>query len=684
MLDEDAPRAEVHPQIRVVHVVFKTHLDIGFTDHAAAVVERYMTRFIPTALRLAAELREAGGDERFIWTTGSWLVYEYLERAAREERRRMEEAIAAGDVVWHGLPFTTHSELVGAPLFEVGLRLARELDDRYGKRTIAAKMSDVPGHTRGIVPLLSAAGIRFLHIGVNAACTVPAVPPAFVWRDAGGAEVLVMYDGSYGSAGVVVPGLDEALAFAHTGDNRGPQSPERVRTIFQELRQRFPVAEVVASTLDRFAAALLRVQAHLPVVTQEIGDTWIHGVGADPAKIASYRELSRVWGEWLGQGRVHVGDDASVRFGRALLLVPEHTWGLDVKTHLADTLHYERVPFQAVRREPQYRAVEASWSEQRAYVDAAVTALRDEDLMGQARRRLAGLAPARPNLADWTPVADAAEAIETTHFRLRLDPRHGSIAQLSDKRTGRVWAGEDRALGLIRYQTFAAADYERFVRQYIRPERILVPTVRGDFTKPGMEEAQSEHRWWLPALAGAHRRRDGEGERLALLLTMPEEAVRRFGAPREFVVEYAFPDGEPEMRMVLQWFDKPACRLPEAVWCSFTPVVRDDGRWLLHKMNEWVDPRDVVQNGNRLLHAVDAGVSYTDGGGGLRLDTLDAPLVAPGLPSLLEFHNGQPGVSEGVHVNLFNNVWGTNFPQWFGEDARFRFQLRFGLQGDDR
>ncbi len=59
-------------------------------------------------------------------------------------------------------------------------------------------------------------------------------------------------------------------------------------------------------------------------------------------------------------------------------------------------------------------------------------------------------------------------------------------------------------------------------------------------------------------------------------------------------------------------------------------------------------------------------------------ETLDAPLVAPGEPSLLNFSNRQPPLRQGVHFNLYNNVWGTNFPMWYGEDARFRFVLRFG------
>ena len=57
-------------------------------------------------------------------------------------------------------------------------------------------------------------------------------------------------------------------------------------------------------------------------------------------------------------------------------------------------------------------------------------------------------------------------------------------------------------------------------------------------------------------------------------------------------------------------------------------------------------------------------------------DALDAPLVAPGQRSLLDFNNQQPDMREGVHVNLYNNLWGTAFPQWYGSDMRFRFVIK--------
>src|SRR5258706_9263456 len=182
-----------------IHLIFKTHLDLGYTELAKNVVTQYLTSYIPNALRTARFLREQGSPDRFIWTTGSWLVYTYLEQAAASERALMEQANEAGDLSWHGLPFTMHSELMDASLFRLGLSISHILDARFGKQTIAAKLTDVPGHTRGIVPLLAEAGITFLHIGVNPASTAPAVPPIFVWRDTSGAEVIVMYQaGSYG------------------------------------------------------------------------------------------------------------------------------------------------------------------------------------------------------------------------------------------------------------------------------------------------------------------------------------------------------------------------------------------------------------------------------------------------------------------------------------------------------
>jgi len=658
-----------------IHVIFKTHLDVGFTDFAQRVIDNYFISYIPQAISLARELREQDTSERFIWTTGSWLIYEYLEQAAPAQRREMEQAIQAGDIAWHALPFTTHSENMDPDLFRFGLSLSRELDQRFGKRTIAAKMTDVPGHTRAIVPLLAEAGVQFLHIGVNGASTSPDVPPVFVWHDPSGAEVIVMYHkGSYGDL-MMVPGLDDAIYFAHTGDNKGPQGADQLRDTYTALKTLFPLTQAQASTLDHFAARLLTVRDSLPVVTEEIGDTWIHGVGTDPTKVRQYRALLRLRQDWISRG---ITAASLHKFHRRLLLIPEHTWGLDVKTHLGDWRHYAAAEFRAARGGENYQKMEASWEEQRAYLTQAVDGLPNQVLQEEARTVISHLSPQRPDQSQYEPLPDPANTLETTHFKFSFDPKGGFINALVHKATGREWFGTHNPLAQFWYQTFSAEDYKRFYRQYNKNKRYTYMWAIPDFTKPGLEETNAESRTFLPTLtwAGQRRETDGEATHLLLLYGMPEESWQLYGAPRSLALEITFPQDSPQVMFDLQWFDKAVCRMPEAAWLSFDPRVRDSHAWRLDKLGQWISPLDVIRDGNRHLHAVWQGIRCEDRGERLEINTLDAPLVSPGQPSMLNFTNRQPDLRLGMHFNLCNNLWGTNFPMWFEEDARYRFILK--------
>ena len=58
--------------------------------------------------------------------------------------------------------------------------------------------------------------------------------------------------------------------------------------------------------------------------------------------------------------------------------------------------------------------------------------------------------------------------------------------------------------------------------------------------------------------------------------------------------------------------------------------------------------------------------------------TLDAPVVALGKRSPLNFSEQLPDLQHGVHINLFNNAWGTNYIQWAGGDWIYRFRLSVG------
>jgi hypothetical protein len=146
--------------------------------------------------------------------------------------------------------------------------------------------------------------------------------------------------------------------------------------------------------------------------------------------------------------------------------------------------------------------------------------------------------------------------------------------------------------------------------------------------------------------------------------------------PAELYLELVLPKSEPSVHLNLTWFGKRANRLPEALWFSFNPIAPQTDNWMLAKVDGLVRPTDVVSGGNRHMHALSTGLSYQDQRGKFAIETLDAALVVLGEKSPIYFSNSQPDLSKGIHFSLFNNGWGTNYVQWFGDDMRFRFTIR--------
>lgn len=628
--------------IKKIFLLFKTHLDLGFTDFAETVLEKYRTQYIPNALQTAKELRKSGGKERLVWTTGSFLIWDYLHHVSQEQQKEMEEAIKAGDISWHGLPFTTHTELMNGPLFEYGLSLSQELDNRFGRKTIGAKMTDVPGHTIAMVPYLEKTGILFLHIGVNPASTVPDVPEVFRWQYEG-SEIVVMYNRDYGRF-TMIPGTDTAVYFAHTGDNHGPQSPDAIRQVYQELAEKYPDAELCAADLNILAQEVLAVKKDLPIFTEEIGDTWIHGVGCDPWKVRQFRELLRRETEWTVSERNKAFQE--------LLIVPEHTWGMDVKTHLADHEHYIRSEFEQVRKNaPNYQRIEASWKEQRDYVNRAVKALSPKH---QADMEVFG-EDVYPGQDGFFPVDAAAEhSVMGWTICFGTD---GSLRKL--ERNGKIYADNFHRWGEVLYENYTPEDYQKFYQTYATCD---VDWAREDFGKIGMEKAISRKIQTVPVLTELLRK---ENEFL-VRMEMNGTAHELYGAPAKWEMRIKFT--EEQISFTLRWMEKPACRVPEAIWCGFCPAESlENSR--IRKLGKWINPLNVCSGGGRHLHATDFGVKWENGA----LETLDTALISVGNPKVMPYTREPVHPEEGFWFNLENTIWGTNFVMWYDEDASFRW-----------
>src|SRR5690606_32022240 len=90
-----------------------------------------------------------------------------------------------------------------------------------------------------------------------------------------------------------------------------------------------------------------------------------------------------------------------------------------------------------------------------------------------------------------------------------------------------------------------------------------------DYTKPGIAAYISQHTVLQPRLRDLYHRRDGGDHRFLIRLETEQLA---YGCPKRWEIEIALPESEARLDYTVRWFEKPACRLPEAVWFELTPA----------------------------------------------------------------------------------------------------------------
>lgn len=638
----------VDKDVKKVYIVFKTHLDVGFTDLSSKVEYNYIHEFIPKALDVAERLRKDGKGERYVWTTGSWLVWRYLQTASPEEVKRLEKAIAKGDIIWNGVPYTVESEAMNLDLFETCLSLTQKLDKKYGKHTIAAKMTDVPGHTRSIIAPMNRAGIQFLHIGVNSACPVPNVPAFCRWRDPAGNELILAYQLDYGTE-CLLPDGQTAITINFTGDNHGPHSYERVKAIYADLRERYPNAKLIACSFNEIAKDLLKYKEQLPVVTSEIGDTWIYGYGGAPIRMAKFRALSALYSQWLKAGKLEKDSEPALNFAVELGLIGEHTQGMDIKTHLQNWDKYDMDKFIPARRTAPFQKVEQSWKELDAYIDKAI-ALLPENLQAEAR----------------------ATVNEAGKCEVPVFTSAAKAGDYSNWQTGLLGNGLLKVGGLA-YQQLDAKDYANFLDNYLRNR---YEWALYDLSKIGLDKSQATNATLYAQVVKQEIKAEAEGTRTLYELSFPKSprVDGRCYPEKMFVNSLDYKNGK-KAELAVTLVNKPAVRLPEAYWLSFNAA--DIVSLVAEKIGQPVNLLDVVENGNRQMHGIDHYVDIVTSKGAIRIWSKDAFLVNVGEPRGLNYSTQYPDKRGGIHFNLGNNLWNTNFSMWWEGSITYHFIIEW-------
>lgn len=678
--------------MKTAHVIFKTHLDIGFTDLGKNVLDHYNQTYIPNAIATANKLNQGKSVPQFIWTTGAYLIWQYLESQNESKVVEMEQAIKSGYIKWHGLAATFHTEAAGEFIFNQSFKFSQELDNRFGFKTISGKMTDVPGHTKAAIPILAQNNIKFLHLGMNAVSKIPNVPDNFIWKN-GDDEIYVSYSKGYGDE-VIIDGMDDIMIFAHTHDNSGPQNAGDVLAVIAKITEAYPDYIVRASTIDQFTEKLVATKPPLPIVEEEIGDTWIHGVGSDPLKMSKYYKLVELTKSWLENGDLTTTDDTYLEYLSKLMLVPEHTWGMDIKRYLSDYKNYTKEDFKLARAKDQitdddltfryqdiaedtkkemqytsfewtarsYQLIESSWNEQRAYIDQAIDLLPSK-LQSQA---LAALKP-----KENTP---KQSGVITPHTKYKINDYvvefggNGEIIYL--QKQGVQYADNQNIIGLLNYTVYGNDSFEQYRAAYLRDLDRHSWAV--DFLRPGIE-LQNEvikTATYQPVVIGIDR----DETEISVKLKYPSIATEKYGAPKEVLISYTF---ETDLNIKISLKNKDAIRYAESLSLQINPKVCNPSGYSIQKLGQYLSPLDIVGGGNKVAHVVDNAIKYDAIDKKFKITALDNRLVYVGQDNILDYNDYFPKIENGFYFCLYNNIWGTNFRLWYEDDISAEYIISF-------
>ncbi len=152
---------------RTIHLLHHSHVDIGYT-HVQDEVKLMQWKNLESAIKLASESQGFPEGTKFKWNSEvMWAIESYLRENTPEKANALRNAISKG---WIEPDAFYANELTELCTSEELIQLtsdARRIAAECGIDLKAAMITDIPGWSWGIVPVLAQSGVRYLSLGTN-------------------------------------------------------------------------------------------------------------------------------------------------------------------------------------------------------------------------------------------------------------------------------------------------------------------------------------------------------------------------------------------------------------------------------------------------------------------------------------------------------------------------------------
>ncbi len=378
----DVDEEKYNTNVTDIVVVFAMHFDIGYTNWAEGVLQDYAGSMLEKTLTSIEETSRLPKEEQFVWTIPGWPMKYMLENTTDENRIRLENAIRDQRIITHALPMCHQTEASDLENLVRGISYATEISTKYNvPKARDAKLTDIPSHSRVLPTLLKNSGVDILHLGCNPGSTSPDVPEIFWWEGPDRSRLLTFYWSRYYGSDILPPkdwSHKTWLAMIHSHENTGAPSPEEVAELLKKAKEKMPNAQVRIGRISDFYDLLMKEEPDLPVITQDMPDTWIHGYMSMPEETKLSKTLQRETYNteilntqlslWTGSSNpVNSYIDEAVE---NMLLYDEHTFGIAM-THGNQHKWTFGDEFRINKSLGNYDYIEGSWDEKSSRIKKA-------------------------------------------------------------------------------------------------------------------------------------------------------------------------------------------------------------------------------------------------------------------------------------------------------------------------
>lgn len=351
----------VHPI--TLYLLHHSHSDIGYTHHQHEV-EKLHHRFFKEAVALFNRTKEYPEGSRFKWNVEvCWAVESYLEECSPEEKHDFIQAVQQGGI---GLDGLWTNQLTGICSPEELIQLVQRstlIAEECGVLLRSAMITDIPGYTWSLVPVLAKSGIRYFSPGTNVFHRIGDIKDTwgdkpFYWVSKSGLDSILTWFPARGYSWFhtglgsgepknllteepIFEYLDElektsfpydmSIIRYNIGSDNGPPH-KALPDIVRNWNEKYLTPRLhIATTAEAFALFEEKYGSELPSFAGNLSPYWEDGAASSAKETAMVNQaaerLEQALTLWILSGNRDYPFSLIDEAWKNILLFDEHTWG---------------------------------------------------------------------------------------------------------------------------------------------------------------------------------------------------------------------------------------------------------------------------------------------------------------------------------------------------------------------